>query len=188
MVRNPRTYSNRGAGMDNSAVMNSQSWCAIQTRLRQEDRADNNLRAWQVETFCPKLRTQRRNPFGGRPVVVNEHLFPGYIFARFDARVALRKIAFTRGVKSVVSFGNVPTPVDDAVILLIKSRVNGEPIGDGPLFQKGGRVRVVDGPLKDLEGIFEREIPGTERVQILLAAVEYQATIVVDRWQVRIAS
>jgi transcriptional antiterminator RfaH len=175
--------------MDNSAVLNSQSWYAIQTRLRQEDRADNNLRAWQVETFCPKLRTQRRNPFGGRrPMIVNEHLFPGYIFARFDVRVALHKISFTRGVKSVVSLGSAPTPVDDGVISLIKSRLSGEANGDGPLFKKGVRVQVVDGPLKNLEGIFEREIPGAERVQILLAAVKYQAMIVVDSWQVRPAS
>ena len=47
---------------------------------------------------------------------------------------------------------------------------------------------VKDGPLKNLAGIFEREMKDTDRIRILLESVSYQAHIEIERDMVEKAS
>jgi transcriptional antiterminator RfaH len=161
-------------------------WYAIHTHPKEEDRATNNLNAWNVETFNPKVRERRLNPFTGAPIYEKRPLFPRYIFARFDAGTLLSKIIFTRGVRRVVSFGNGPIPVEDEIINFIKERMGEDGLIDlGEEFKTGDLVTVQDGLLGELSGIFEREIKGTDRVRILLNAINYQASIVIPKEHVR---
>lgn len=157
-------------------------WYAIYTHPKQENRAESNLEAWKVETFHPKIRTRRPNLYGGRPVHETKSLFPRYIFARFDAGLLLHKIWFTRGVRGVVSLGTDPAPVEDYIIDLIRSRVGADGfVRIGEEIKPGDKVVIREGPLRNLVGIFERELKDSERVQILLDAVSFQGRIVVDR-------
>ena len=170
----------------NISVGRGALWYAIHTHPKEEDRAANNLNAWNVETFNPKIRERRLNPFTGAPIYEKKPLFPRYIFARFDAGILLSKIVFTRGVRQVVGFGNGPIPVEDEIINFIRERT-GE---DGLInleeeFKRGDLVTVQDGLLGELSGIFEREIKGTDRVRILLNAINYQASIVIPKEHVR---
>jgi len=41
---------------------NSLRWYVIYTHPKQEERVDKNLRAWQVETFFPKIKERRLSP------------------------------------------------------------------------------------------------------------------------------
>lgn len=154
-------------------------WYVVYTRPKQEFRADSNLKMWGIETFNPrtkeKARAQDKTPRSSR------QLFPRYLFARF-AFEDLHKITFTRGVQSVVSFGNKPTPVDDAVISLIQSR-QGE---DGFVrfndeFTTGDHVRINAGRFAGLEGIFDRSLNGSERVSLLLSTVALQGRLIIER-------
>ena len=43
------------------------------------------------------------------------------------------------------------------------------------------KVRISEGPLAGLTGVFKKIIKGTERVVLLLNAIEYQARVVVER-------
>lgn len=161
-------------------------WYAIHTHPKEEDRATSNLNAWKVETFNPKIRERRLNPFTGAPIYEKKPLFPGYIFARFDAGILLSKIVFTRGVRQVVGFGSGPVPVEDDIINFIRERMD----KDGLIhleeeLKRGDLVTVQDGLLGELSGIFEREVQGTDRVRILLNAINYQASIVIPKEQVR---
>jgi transcriptional antiterminator RfaH len=161
-------------------------WYALHTHPKQEVRADENLRSWNVETFTPKLRTRRSNPAGRTPITFTKPLFPRYIFARFKATEYLHKVRFTRGVASVVGIGNIPTPIDDQVIEIIKSRTDADSIvkiGDG--LTVGSEVVICEGPLKGLTGIFERKMKDSDRVMILLNTVSYQSHIVVERQALR---
>lgn len=157
-------------------------WYAINTHPKQENRAEENLKAWGVETFNPKLKqrlpTKRNNVAQYRI----KSLFPGYIFARFRLNGMLHKIGYTRGVRSIVSFGGLPTVIDDEIINLIQSRVREDGfISIEQQLKAGDKVRVKYGPLSNLAGIFEREIKDTDRVLILLAAVSYQGHIIIER-------
>jgi transcriptional antiterminator RfaH len=157
-------------------------WYAIHTHPKEEDRATNNLRAWNVETFNPKTRERRLNPFTGAATYERKSLFPRYIFARFDADSLLSKVCFTRGVHRVVSFGNGPVPVEEEIIAFIQAQTGEDGLIQlGEQLQRGDEVTVKDGLLSGLSGIFEREIKGTDRVTILLKAISYQASIVIEK-------
>src|SRR5262245_41543116 len=91
-------------------------WYAIRTHPKQENRAESNLKAWNVEVFLPRIRDCRFNEFTYEPSYFIKPLFPGYLFARFALDNLFHKVRFTRGVHSVVSVANAPAPVDDSVI------------------------------------------------------------------------
>lgn len=161
-------------------------WYAIHTHPKEEDRATSNLRAWNVETFNPKIRERRLNQFTGAASYEKKPLFPRYIFARFDANVLLAKICFTRGVRKVVGFGNGPVPIEDEIIEYIMEQTGEDGFVQlGEELKRGDRVTVKNGLLGELSGIFEREIKGTDRVRILLNAINYQASIVIPKEHVR---
>lgn len=157
-------------------------WYVIQTKPKQEERADSNLRAWGVETFFPKVKEPRYSPYTREPGFIIKALFPRYIFAQFDANSLVNKVRFTRGVQSVVSFGDIPTPVDDEIIFIIKSQIREDGfIRIGEEFKSGDKVIVKNGPLRNFVGIFEQKIKDTDRVSILLESVSYQGRIVIER-------
>ena len=82
-------------------------WYVVYTLPNYEQRADSNLRAWHLETFAPKIKARRVNPFNGVSIYVTRPLFPRYIFARFNLNALMHKVRFTRGVSNVVSFGGL---------------------------------------------------------------------------------
>ncbi|MCA1568246.1 MAG: hypothetical protein LC803_21895 [Acidobacteria bacterium] len=164
-------------------------WYAIHTHVQQENRAASNLEAWGVETFSPLYKECRYNQFTGAPTYFSRHFFPRYIFARFDAAALLHKICRTRGVHSVVSFGNGPVSIDDEVILFIKERMGADGfIKIGEELKPGDQVKIKAGPLKNLTGIFECKMNATDRVQVLLKAIDYQCRIQVDKSIIEMAA
>lgn len=162
------------------------SWYVIHTNPRQEERANNNLRAWKVETFAPLVKQVLRNQFTGAQSYVVKPLFARYIFARFDLASLFHKIRFTRGVHSVVEFGDGPVPIDEEIISMIKSRIDKDGfVRIGEDLQAGDRVIIKDGPLKDFTGIFEREMNDSSRVKILLNFINYQAYMEIDKDKIK---
>lgn len=150
------------------------TWYALRTKPSQEKRAADNLKAWNVESFIPWLPAVRsRLP---RP------LFPGYVFGRFSQNLTA-KVQFTRGVLYVVSFGGVPAAISDEIIGIMRSRTaeDGMVMRDASL-RPGDEVVIRSGPLRELVGIFERELPRRERVQILLTAIAYNARVEISRF------
>ena len=167
--------------MLNQSSVDGASWYVIVTHPKQEDRAESNLRAWNVETFYPKLRERHENPLTGRTSFVIKPFFPRYIFARFDAKT-LPKVWYTRGVHSIVSFGSNPAIVEDDIIALTQSRVSPSgyiEIDDG--LKPGDQVVIKKGPLANFMGVFERQVKHTDRVTILLSTVGYQSRVVIER-------
>lgn len=157
-------------------------WYVIKTQPKQEVRADCNLRVWGINTFLPKTKEPYINPFTGLSSHVIRPLFPRYLFAQFDAGNELRRVSFTRGVQGVVNFGNGPASVDDEIIQLIQSRVGEDGLVklDNEL-NEGDRVMIANGPLRHMEGVFQYNIKGTDRVAILLTAISYQGRVIVER-------
>lgn len=159
-------------------------WYAIRTHLNQESRAECNLRAWNVELFCPKIEVKRRNEFSGVVTSLTKPFFPRYIFAKVKVE-QLHKVCWTRGVHSVVSFGGMPTPVDDDIIEFLKTRVNSDGIVRGEKLKPGDKVIVKSGVLDSIVGIFEREMNDNDRVMVLLDAITWQPHVIVERSAIR---
>jgi transcriptional antiterminator RfaH len=161
-------------------------WYAIHTHPKQENRAENNLQAWNVEIFSPKIRDCRFNEFTGEPSYFTKPLFPGYLFARFALSNLLHKVRFTRGVHSVVCIGDDPAPVDDMLIDIIAAQIDEAGfVKIGADLEPGAKVLIQAGPFKGLTGIFERESSATDRVKILLDCVSFQAIVEVERKRVK---
>jgi transcriptional antiterminator RfaH len=157
-------------------------WYAIYTKPREEDRVDMNLTAWGVETFLPKIKQKRVNQFTGKPVFHSRSLFPRYIFARFDADRMLHKIYYTRGVQSVVSCNQMPLAVEDDIIALIRAQVDVDGfVRLGDELKPGDKVWVKHGAMRGINGIFDRSMKDNSRVMILLTAINYQASVIVER-------
>jgi len=155
--------------MKSDSTSEAPAWYVLRTKSLQEDRAAANLTAWGVETFSPKLPPKRNRLF--------EPLFPRYLFVRFDPSRMLHKVRFTRGVLYVVSFGGVPAVVTEEVITMIRCRAQQEERERLDSFQPGDRVLVMAGPLQNLIGVFEKDLPSQKRIQILLTTVAYTARV-----------
>lgn len=141
-------------------------WYAVKTKPRQEAIAEVFLYQSGIETFYPKISPTKS-------------LFPGYIFARFDVDLQLRLVKYSRGVSSVVSFGEKPAPVDEFIIESIKGKMkDGFVHLDPPTFKKGEKVEIKEGPLEGIKGIFDSRVKDSDRVIILLNAITGQSRII----------
>lgn len=172
--------------MNNST--NVARWYVIYTKTNEEDRVDRNLVAWGLETFYPRIKKKQLNDFTGKPTYFSRPLFPRYIFARFDAEKLLHKVSNTRGVQRVLNINYVPVPVDDEIVEIIQSRVSEDGfVNLDELFTRGDEVRV-NGSWQGINGIFDRTTNDKSRVMILLTAINYQASLVVERDLVQLAA
>jgi|SRR5215471_3794065 len=164
----------------------NRSWFLIHTNPRQEDRTVSNLRAWNVETFAPQIREWSYNKFTGIRTSAVKPLFSRYVFARFDLYRHYHKVRYSRGVHDVVSFGDAPQQVDDAIVELIRARTGKDGfVMIGPDFNAGDAIVVVGGALKNLTGVFERDMKDSERVVVLLDAISFHARLEIDRNLIR---
>lgn len=160
-------------------------WYVIHTKPKQEERAQINLSVWGVETFNPVLKEARKTR-AGELYFLNKPLFPQYILARFDINALLHKVSFTRGVHSVVCYGNKPAPVDDDLIAIIRSRVREDGfIHLGEKFKSGDKVLIKEGRFKNFIGMFDRELKESARVRVLLTTISFQSHITIERAMVK---
>jgi transcriptional antiterminator RfaH len=146
-------------------------WYLVRTKSGKEAWVRDQLSTRLSEVFLPMLKA--RVPRWGRLSMSVAPLFPCYVFARLDLPRDYFGVKYLAGVSGLVSAGSDPTVVPDAIIDEIRSRaVNGVvEIREEP-FDQGEHVRVVDGPFRGLEAIFDRYLSGAERVAILLSTIE----------------
>ncbi len=155
-------------------------WFVVNTKPKNEDRAAANLISIGIDTLAPKLKLKKFK--NSRFVYVIEPMFPGYIFARFHPIDDFRIVKYARGVKTIVHFGEKIVPIHEELIDFLKSRLeNGVATIEKKPISIGEKIIIKDGPFKGLTGIFEREMEGKERVTILLNAVQFAATMEIDR-------
>ena len=150
------------------------NWYVINTKPKKEYQVERLFTEGGIEIYNPKYQIENRiKPF-----------FPGYEFIYFDYPAQYRLVKYTRGVKRVVGVKEVPVPIPDGIIQAIKSReVNGlieiEKYGEKP--EVGDEIEVVEGPLKGLRGVFQKELTAKERVLILLNYVTYQGQLIIEK-------
>ncbi|MGR8934980.1 MAG: transcription/translation regulatory transformer protein RfaH [Gammaproteobacteria bacterium] len=142
------------------------SWYLLRTKPRQETLAAENLLRQRFRVFLPFYRRNRRK--SGRWAMLEEPLFPGYVFIHIDlAEQNSAPIRSTKGVSGFVRFGLEPATVPDTVVetLMARARDNGEEVP--PLFKPGDAVNIVGGGFAGVQAIFQAE-KGADRVILLL--------------------
>ena len=162
----------------------SNRWYVLQTKPRQEMRAELNLRCRGIETLAPKILQPRRSQ-RGETLFQASPMFPNYVFARFELESMFAKIRLTRGVRKVVGLGECATPVQESVIHFVQSRLGDDGIVRLPGPQPGDPVEIIEGPLRSFVGLFERSLPARDRVVILLSTIGCQARVQVAKAAIR---
>jgi transcriptional antiterminator RfaH len=144
-------------------------WYAVQTRARAEDKAAFHLLRQGYTVYLPKRLKRRKH--ARRIDWVPAPLFPRYLFVAVDpAATRWWSIRSTVGVSQLVSFGHVPATVPAEIIVEIKAHQDDNGLvrlHPGCDFRCGDRVRIIDGPLTDLEGLFDGS-SDEKRITVLL--------------------
>lgn len=154
------------------------NWYAIYTKSGCEGRIAARLGGSGFKVLSPMFRTRRLYRRKLQDVV--SPLFPCYIFAELEMPSHYRLIKYTRGVRQIVGTEHAPTAVPDTIIDSIMSRMdNGIITLNEQAFSPGESVIIKGGPFEGFEAIFERDLSGSERVGILLKALN--ARIILDR-------
>ncbi len=129
-------------------------WYAIRVRANHERSVACGLAGRGLEEFLPVHRHVRRHSVGRKSTELP--LFPGYVFARFDATKRL-PVLTVPGVIHIVSMNHIPAPVDPAEIQAVRTVVkSGAAAQAWPFTRAGQLVRVTAGSLRGLEGIILR--------------------------------
>lgn len=153
------------------------NWYIVYTKPRSEDIVSQKFGDCGFEVLNPKFR--ERKYFRRRLQEVTTHLFPCYIFVRFDLMRDYRLVKYTRGVRRVVGTENIPTAVPNDIIDSIRCRMEDGVVSVSPRrFEQGEEVLIKAGAFEGLNAVFEKDLKGTERVSILLKTIN--ARVVVD--------
>jgi len=147
-------------------------WYVLRSKPNKEKLLWEQLNIREVETFYPQIRVQTVNP---RARQVKAY-FPGYVFVRVDLdEVGLSILQWMPGAIGFVSYDNQPSMVPDALIPIIKRKVDEINTAGGELFHElkpGDLVEIQSGPFAGYEAIFDARLPGSERVRVLLKMLQ----------------
>ena len=149
-------------------------WFVINTKPKKESQVEKIFSEAGFHIYNPKyIEEKRTKPF-----------FPGYAFLQFDHPAQYQLVKYTRGVKRIVGNREGPIPMPEFVIEGIRAREKDgyvELLKYGETPGVGDEIEVVEGPLKGLKGIFEKQIGDKERVMILLNYVSYQGMLLIEK-------
>lgn len=158
-------------------------WYLVQTKLRQEFIARDNLQRQGFRVFMPTLpRTSRKQ---NRWITQAEPLFPGYLFIHINQyQQNIAPVRSTIGVLKLVRFGTELQIVPDAIVADIQQRVaNSESHPVALPLKQGDSVRITSGSFKGMTAIFAAE-SGMERVELLLDLLGRYNKISINRDQI----
>jgi len=147
----------------------SEAWYLVRTKSNKEPFVREQLSHIAQEVFLPMLKlysSYHRN----RSVMP---LFPQYVFARLHLAKHYFDIRYLPGVTGFLPAGREPLEVSEEIVDSVRVRCTDGVVQLRPKpFRGGDRVRVIDGPFRNFEAIFEGYLSGARRVAILIDAVE----------------
>ena len=154
-----------------------EAWFCLRTQIKHEHIAASHLRKMDgVQVFLPRIRFKRATRQGS--VWVNEALFPGYLFARFDWQGSYRKVQAASGVRGIVHFGKYWPTIPEKGIEEMRQVIGATELHTiSQDFSPGDAVRVTDGTLLGLRAIVSQVMPSRERVAVLMELLGRQTMI-----------
>jgi transcription elongation factor/antiterminator RfaH len=145
-----------------------QAWYVLQSKPHKEKQLYVYMESQGFEVFYPTIRVQPVNPRSSkiRP------FFPRYMFVHVDLEaVGISALQWVPGAIGLVQFEGYAAPVPDPIVYELKRRVADIEAAGGIQLEglkQGDPVRITYGPLAGYEAIFDLQLSGSERVQVLL--------------------
>jgi transcription antitermination factor NusG len=153
-------------------------WFALRVKSRCEQIVATTAQYKGFESFLPLYRSRRR--WSDRLQSVEFPLFPGYVFCRLDPQRRLPLLTIP-GVLHFVGIGKIPVPVEDAEIATIHAALqSGLSTEPWPFLEVGQRVRLTEGPLAGLEGIFVGDSK-QQRIVVSVTLLRRSVAVTIER-------
>jgi transcription termination/antitermination protein NusG len=145
-------FDERSAGPAQAAgVITAGDWHVLHTKSRQEKILCEDLAALSIPHYLPLVRSVRY--YGKRKAVVEEPLFPGYVFLRGtldQAYLADR----TRRVAHIIKVSD-QQQIEWELRNLSLALTNTAALSAYPFLKEGVRVEVRSGPFRGLQGVID---------------------------------
>jgi transcriptional antiterminator RfaH len=156
-------------------------WLLLQTKSREESRAQEQLENQGCRVFCPYIGMEKISR--GKRQVQQEPLFPGYLFLKIDdeqSSISFTSIRSTRGVSKIVRFGEDYTKLPQNLIDSILERVSQThtPLSKNTP-QPGNKVNITEGPFKGMEAIYQ-QADGAMRSMVLINLLHQQSSLTIE--------
>jgi transcription antitermination factor NusG len=158
--------------------MTDAQWYVLTVKPQHEFAVGSALAEKSFEEFVPAYIARRR--WSDRVKTMTLPLFTNYVFCRFGPgqRGAVLR---TPGVRSLVSFAGAPAAVSDAEIAAVQRMVgSGIALEPWPFLREGERVRVLEGPLRGLEGLLASSAD-KPRVVVSVEMLQRSVAVEIDR-------
>lgn len=163
------------------------AWYAVWTRSHCERLVAEQVSAKQFHCFLPEMSVWSKRP-GTSPKLALVPMFPGYFFVRHAMdKHSYIEILKVRHIVRILGDGwQRLTPVPDTEIDALQQLIDANvPIFAHQHLRHGDRVRVIDGPMTDLEGIFVRDRPTKGRLVLSIDLLGRSVAVEVDGAAVR---
>lgn len=166
--------------------MSDKLWYALYTKPRKETQVYQYLvGVREVETFYPYVTVKPANPRSARI----RPFFPGYLFVRADLEATGESaLQWVPGAHGIVRFGGEPAVVPEHLIYILKQRIE-QIRADHKLLstdlKRGEWVEITEGAFAGYEAIFDMQLSGQDRVQVLLAWLGQQIRVQVSAHALR---
>jgi transcription antitermination factor NusG len=152
-------------------------WYALHVHARKEQLVASQLENRKLECFLPTYKSFRK--WSDRTKEIQQALFPGYVFCRFDYENR-QPVVMTAGVTQVVGNGKAAIPIADAEIealqVTVKSGIQTQP---WPYLRTGEFVQINYGHLAGLQGILVN-FKGTHRVVLSVTLLQRSLALEVE--------
>ena|SRR5271154_609339 len=156
-------------------------WFALQVIPKHEKSVDNILENRGYIHFLPTCCVRRR--WSDRIRVVEQPLFPGYVFCRSQSNL-MEVIRGSPGIIRIVAFGGKPHPVPDKEIEALQQIIRGKrEYSAFPYLNVGQKVHVISGPLTGISGTI-MQFKNRDRLIISLDVVMKSVSVEIERWEV----
>jgi transcription antitermination factor NusG len=158
--------------MDNNAPR----WYSLQVRPNHERSTGLMLQSKGYDTFVPMYRSRRI--WSDRVKEIELPVLAGYVFCRFQLNDRRVSVNTTPGVIRIVGVGNRPEPLEEHEILALqRADHSGLIAGPCPYLKSGSIMRICQGSLSGLEGIY---VYSKNSHRVVISVTMLQRSVAVD--------
>jgi transcriptional antiterminator RfaH len=146
----------------------AKKWYALRVKPHKETAVKERLEAQGTELYLPMLSVKPKNPRAAK----QKPYFPGYMFIKADLdHLGQHAFSWLPGTLGLVSFGDEPAEVPAGFIVELQQTLPQTAALRQSLldFKKGEKVQIIGGPFAGYAAIFDTQLSGSDRVQLLIA-------------------
>lgn len=160
-----------------------QRWYALYTKPRREFIVAESLEANGFDVFVPTIEYH-----GKRGNLLDKPFFPCYVFARFDWEAeGCAGVQWTRGLTRVVTFDGRPASLSDDQVFQLADQLAGIDGDEFLRIKAGTRVRVTEGPFRDMEAVFDQHLNSEQRVAVLIEVLGRETRVELPQDVIKVA-